>query len=298
MKHIEDFLEYLEIERGLSPRTVANYERYLKRFQGFARAKTAADITDDAVRKYRVWLNRQGLDPKTQNYHLIALRGFLKYLVKHDVASLIPEKIELSRTRERQIDLIDESDLERLLAAPPEGSLMGARDRAMLEFLFSTGLRVSELCALNRESVNLGKGEFSVRGKGGKVRVVFVAREAKEKLRAYLGRRADVSPALFVSVPRGKSVKEPTRLVPRSVQRLIGRYARKAGIEKKVTPHTLRHMFATDLLVNGADIRSVQAMLGHANIATTQVYTHLTDRQLKEVHQAFHARRRRKSKLT
>lgn len=295
VKHVDDFLAYLEIERGRSKKTIDNYRRYLARFTAFSGVKHPGEITDNLVREYRLWLNRQNLDRTTQNYHLIALRMFLKYLVKRDIPSLTADKIDLAKTPDRHIDLIDEHDLERLLEAPQGDSLRALRDRALLELLFSTGLRVSELCALNREHIRKDKHEFSVRGKGGKIRVVFVAPEAHEKVAAYLNARGDISPALFVSEPRGKSgSRELTRLTPRSIQRLVARYAVKVGIDKKVTPHTLRHMFATDLLINGADIRSVQAMLGHANIATTQVYTHITDKQLKEVHQAFHARRRGK----
>lgn len=294
MKLIEEFLEHLEIEKGRSRRTIDNYARYLKRFEGFARVADPGDITDDLVRKYRLWLNRENLDRKTQNYHLIALRMFLKYLVRRDVRSLTAEKIELAKTPAREIDLIDEDDMELLLQAPAGDSLQGLRDKALLEMLFSTGLRVSELCGLDQDSVNLNKDEFSIRGKGGKIRVVFVADTAKAALKAYLTKRGDVNSALFVSVPKGKNtVSDPSRLTPRSVQRIIKHYAVKVGISKKVTPHTLRHLFATDLLMNGADIRSVQTMLGHSNITTTQVYTHITDRQLREVHQAFHGRRRK-----
>ncbi len=294
MKALEEFLEYLEIEKGRSRKTIDNYERYLRRFLSFADIKRPADITDDLVRKYRIWLNRQNLGRITQNYHLIALRMFLKYLVRRDIPSLTADKIELAKIGERQIDLIEEDDLDRLLKSPEGGSLKSLRDKAILELLFSTGLRVSELCSLDRESVNLKKDEFSVRGKGSKIRVVFLSESAKKTIQAYLDKRGDVRPALFVrSGKDGSTVKASTRLTSRSIQRIIHYYAIKSGISKKVTPHTLRHLFATDLLMNGADIRSVQAMLGHANITTTQIYTHITDKQLKEVHQAFHARRRK-----
>lgn len=313
MQLINDYLEYLEIEKGRSPKTIDNYRRYLARFLSFSQTVNPVDITDEAVRTYRLALNRDNLNRHTQNYHLIALRGFLKYLAKRGIQALGAETIELAKTSARDIDLIDTDDLERLLAAPAsapvpsakrsfsmkEASKFALRDAALLELLFSTGLRVSELCALDRDSINLKKNEFSVRGKGGKIRVVFVSERAKRALRRYLDHRGDISPALFVSVPRGPSTslrvnKEPTRLTPRTMQRILKHYALKAGISKKITPHTLRHMFATDLLVNGADIRSVQIMLGHASVATTQIYTHLTDRQLREVHQAFHAVRRKK----
>lgn len=294
MKLISEYLEYLEIEKGRSKKTVDNYNRYVTRFLEFSRAHEPAHITDEAVRRYRLWLNRKNLDRKTQNYHLIALRGFLKYLVKRNIKALAPEAIELAKTSERDIDIIDADDLERLLAAPDASTLIALRDRALLELLFSTGLRVSELCSLDRDMVNPKKNEFSVRGKGGKIRVVFVSDRTRGALKEYLNKRGDMSPALFVSAPRGKAnLKDLSRLTPRTMERIIKHYAIKAGISKKVTPHTLRHMFATDLLLNGADIRSVQQMLGHANVATTQVYTHITDKQLREVHTAFHGVRRK-----
>mgnify|MGYP001563492564 CR=1 FL=1 len=300
MKLIQEYLEYLEIERGRSRKTIDNYERYLGRFLRFSGACDPKHITDEIVRKYRLQLNRDNLDRHTQNYHLIALRGFLKYLVKRRVKALPPEAIELAKTAPRDIDMVDESDLERLLKAPTtKNTLSGLRDTALLELLFSTGLRVSELCSLDRDTVNPQKIEFSIRGKGGKIRVVFVSEGARAALKYYLDKRGDMSPALFVRVPWGTSAaskaKEPSRLTPRTVQRIIKHYAIKAGISKKVTPHTLRHLFATDLLINGADIRSVQQMLGHASVATTQIYTHITDRQLREVHQAFHGRQRKKT---
>lgn len=299
VKLIQEYLEYLEIEKGRSLKTIDNYGRYLARFLQFSTASKPEHITDDAVRRFRLRLNRENLDRHTQNYHLIALRGFLKYLVKRGVQALAPEAIELAHTAERCIDMVDADDLDRLLKAPAGGNtLVNLRDRALLELLFSTGLRVSELCSLDRDTVNPQKTEFSIRGKGGKIRVVFVSENTRAALKPYLDKRGDVAPALFVSVPRGSSagakMKEPSRLTPRTVQRIIKHYALKAGISKKVTPHTLRHMFATDLLINGADIRSVQQLLGHASVATTQIYTHITDKQLREVHTAFHGRRRKK----
>jgi len=293
MKLIDDYLAYLEIEKGRSRKTIDNYRRYLTRFIRFSGVTKPEAITDEVVRQYRLWLNRAALDRKTQNYHLIALRGFLKYLVRRDEPSLIPEKIELAKTDGREIDLIDERDLERLLDAPKGSSLSVLRDKALLELLFSTGLRVSELCSLDKESIPLDRDEFSIRGKGGKIRVVFLSDGAKKAIKSYTDKRGDITPALFVSAHKGNALTEPTRLTPRSVQRILQYYALKAGIPKKVTPHTLRHMFATDLLINGADLRSVQVMLGHTNITTTQVYTHLTDKQLREVHKAFHGRRRK-----
>ncbi len=272
------FLEYLEIERGRSAKTVANYDHYLRRFLGFSGAKSPANLTSEMVRKYRLWLNRETLKKNTQNYHLIALRSFLKYLEKRGHKTLSPTEIDLAKVPSRDLDLMSAEDLERLLKAPKS-----PRDRAILELFFSTGLRVSELCALDRDSFNLKQDEFSVRGKGEKVRVVFLSDMAKKVLKEYLDKRTDTEECLFVS-------EKNTRLTPRSIERLIQKYAIAAGITKKVTPHTLRHSFATDLLRNGADLRSVQMMLGHANISTTQIYTHLTDRQLKEIHKTFHRR--------
>src|SRR3989344_3096762 len=249
---LRQYLEYLEIEKGRSLKTVENYGRYLSVFFNFAKIASPVDIKDGAVRDFRLRLNRKGLKKKTQNYHLIALRGFLKYLARREIPSMSAEKIELAKTGDREIDLISEDDLERLLSAPAGKEPKILRDKAILELLFSTGLRVSELCSLNRDSVNLKRGEFSVRGKG-----------------------------------------ENARLTPRSVERIIKHYAIRAGISKKVTPHTLRHCFATDLLSGGADLRSVQMMLGHANISTTQIYTHITNRQLKDIHKAFHNKNRK-----
>ena len=291
---LRQYLEYLEIERGRSLKTVENYGRYLSVFFNFAKIASPVDIKDGAVRDFRLRLNRKGLKKKTQNYHLIALRGFLKYLARREIPSMSAEKIELAKTGDREIDLISEDDLERLLSAPAGKEPKILRDKAILELLFSTGLRVSELCSLNRDSVNLKKGEFSVRGKGEKVRVVFLSDGAKTAVENWLGKRADVHEALFVNFKPGKKdLDENMRLTPRSVERIIKHYAIKAGITKKVTPHVLRHCFATDLLENGADLRSVQMMLGHANISTTQIYTHITNRQLKDVHKAFHNKNRK-----
>jgi len=276
----KEFLEYLEIEKGRAVKTVENYDRYLKRFFDFAKISAPEDITEDIVRKYRLYLNRADLDKPTQNYYVIALRMFLKYLSKRDVKSLDAEKIELAKLPQRELDLLSAEDLERLLKAPDGSSAKVLRDRAILEMFFSTGLRISELCALKIDDINIKRGEFSVRGKGGKIRVVFLSERAKGAISNYLEKRGSVdNDKLFP-------------MTPRSIQRMIKKYAIRAGIAKKVTPHVLRHAFATDLLQNGADLRSVQAMLGHANISTTQIYTHFTDKQLKEVHKAFHGRRR------
>lgn len=286
----KEFLEYLEVEKGRGLKTIENYDRYLKRFLKFSKINDAKEIDDELVRKYRLQLNRvkitngNNLNKRTQNYYLIALRVFLKYLVKRGIKSLAPERIELAKTPQRELDLITEEELERLLNAPisnKDKSLKSLRDKAILELLFSTGLRVSELCALNRDTVSGAKsGEISVRGKGGKIRLVFISERAKQAIRAYLDKRVDAEEALFM-------------LTPRSVERVIKYYAIKAGISKKVTPHVIRHCFATDLLSAGADLRSVQSLLGHSNITTTQIYTHVTDKQLREVHRAFHGRRRK-----
>jgi site-specific recombinase XerD len=285
-----EFLSYLEIERGRGLKTVASYDRYLERFFSFAKITKPEEITEEVVRKFRLWLNRQitksgTLKRNTQNYYLIALRVFLQFLAKRGIESLSADRIELAKTGARELDLISSAELKRLLEAPKGSTGRDLRDRAILELFFSTGLRVSELCSLDRDSVDLERGEFSVRGKGEKVRVVFVSPEAAKALAAYLGARKDLGDPLFVNEARGE------RLTPRSIERLIKKYAINAGIGKKVTPHTLRHSFATDLLANGADIRAVQMLLGHAHLATTQVYTHVTDKHLKDVHKNFHRRR-------
>mgnify|MGYP001586779140 CR=1 FL=1 len=294
------FLEHLEIERGRSLKTVQNYDHYLTRFFEFAGIHSEKDIDDESVRRFRLWLNRQAgtgghLKKNTQNYHLIALRSLLTYLGKRGISALQPDRIELAKVGERSLDLIASDELNRLLKAPDTRDVKGLRDKALLELLFSTGLRVSELTSLTRESVDLSRDEFSVRGKGQKVRVVFLSKRAKDALRAYLMARKDMGDALFVSVNKGLNKNKKsidTALSPRSVERIVRTYAVRAGIGKQVTPHILRHSFATDLLENGADLRSVQAMLGHASISTTQIYTHITDRQLRDVHKAFHARKR------
>ncbi len=295
-----EYLEYLEIERGRSLKTVENYDRYLSSFLNFAKMEEPQAISDEVVRQYRLWLNRQTthtddtLKKRTQNYYLIALRGFLKYLVKREIKSLPPERIELAKVSERSLDLISAEELKRLLDAPDNKDIKGLRDKALLELLFSTGLRVSELCALNSD-MDLKKDEMSVRGKGDKVRVVFFSDEAKQAVKEYLSKRKDMNDALFTSLNSKikkpinlRTGKEESRLTPRSVERLVKQYAIKAGITKKVTPHIIRHSFATDLLQNGADLRSVQMMLGHSNISTTQIYTHMTDKHLRETHKKFH----------
>jgi site-specific recombinase XerD len=296
-----EFLQYLEIERGRSIKTVENYDRYMDRFLAYAKTEDPKKVTETIVREYRLWLNRQPgtkvgretqpLKRKTQNYYLIALRAFLKYLRKRGIESLSPEKIELAKVPERSLDLISPNELDRLMKGPDTTTLQGLRDQAILELLFSTGLRVSELCSLSTDDVDLTRDEFSVRGKGDKVRVVFLSDEAKKAIAAYIKARKDMSDALFIQYGKNAKNADDPRLSPRAVQRLIKHYATKAGITRKVTPHVIRHSFATNLLSNGADLRSVQALLGHAHIGTTQIYTHVTDKHLREVHKKFHGRK-------
>lgn len=298
-----EFLEYLEIEKGRSLKTVRNYDQYLSRFIDFSRVKDPENITDETIRMFRLWLNRQEsgtetegrkdtLKKKTQNYYLIALRAFLKFLRKREINSLSPEKIELAKTSERSLDLISSGDLEKLLSSPEGNDVKNLRDKAILELFFSTGLRVSELCSLNND-IDLNKDEFSVRGKGEKIRVVFLSDSAKEALRKYLNKRDDMDEAMFIQFGKNTAKAKSLRLTSRSIERIVKHCAIKAGISKKVTPHIIRHSFATDLLQNGADLRSVQALLGHSNIATTQVYTHVTDKHLREIHKTFHGKRRK-----
>jgi site-specific recombinase XerD len=305
-----EFLEYMEIERGSSLKTVGNYDRYITRLIEFSKISDPKGITDDVVREFRLHLNRSPgirvkgqssgtLKKNTQNYHLIALRRFLKYLMKRGVTSLSPDRIELAKVGGRQLDLISGNELSRLLNAPTDkiektdkqSELRALRDRAMLELFFSTGLRLAELCSLNRD-LDLTKDEFSIRGKGEKVRVVFLSDDAKSAINKYLSKRADMDEPMFVQYSKNsKGDQNDHRLTPRSIERIVKHYAIKAGISRKVTPHILRHSFATDLLENGADIRSVQVMLGHANIQTTQIYTHVTDKQLKDIHKKFHSKK-------
>jgi len=296
------FLEYIEIERGRAVKTIENYDRYLSRYFTHMGIKNVSDITEQNVRDFRLWLNRQpgtkadSMKRRTQNYYMIALRAFLKFLRKRDINAISPEKIELAKLPERQLDLITSAELERLMKAPGEAlaketdenkKVAYLRDRAILELLFSTGLRVSELCSLNSD-IDLTRDELSVRGKGEKVRVVFLSLTAKEAVRDYLKARKDMEEALFVD---GRP-NSPHRITPRDIQRHLKTYVARAGITNVVTPHTLRHVFATDLLSNGADIRSVQQLLGHASINTTQIYTHITDSHLREIHKKFHGKNR------
>jgi site-specific recombinase XerD len=299
------FLEYLEIEKGSSLRTIENYNHYLTKIFEHGKFKSPSDITDESIREFRLWLNRQlvsqkgikkitgaTISKKTQNYYMIALRMFLKYLARIDIKAMPTDKIELARIPERSLDLITPSELTRLLDAPKGEDLKTLRDKAILELLFSTGLRVSELCSLTND-LDLNRDEFSIRGKGGKVRVVFLSDDARTAVKKYMSARKDMNEALFVQIGEGvkkkkDKVEESSPLTKRSIERIVKTYATKAGITKRVTPHVIRHSFATDLLSNGADIRSVQMMLGHSNIATTQIYTHVTDRQLKDIHKKFH----------
>lgn len=297
------YLEHLEIEKDRSQKTIENYDHYLERFFLWAKIKAPADITDDLIRSYRLYLNRMAdekghsLKKITQNYHVIAVRNFLKYLAKRDVKALSADKIELGKTARMEVEFLDSEEIDRIFEAAAGLNLKSLRDRAILELLYSSGLRVSELTNLSRNQVNLKTQEFSVRGKGQKIRVVFISDRAKNTLERYLDKRPDVDPAVFARIGikclEKKNASDNLRLTPRSIQRIVKFYALKAGIVKDVHPHTLRHSFATDLIANGADIRSVQEMLGHSSVTTTQIYTHVTNKQLKEVHKAFHGKRRK-----
>jgi site-specific recombinase XerD len=314
------FLEYVEIEKGRALKTVENYNHYLSVFLEQTKAKKPSDISDGVVREFRLWLNRQPVIPKhmqggpasakammsrlarqdetlsrkTQNYYLIAIRAFLKYMARQEIKSMPSERIELAKVPERSLDLITEAELKRLLEAPKGNELKDLRNKAILELLFSTGLRVSELCSLTRD-IDLSTDELSIRGKGSKVRVVFISDYAKKVLKEYLAKRKDLDDCLFIQLSKNGKVTEKRNkslaLTKRSVERIIKECAIKAGISKKVTPHTMRHLFATDLLSNGADLRSVQALLGHANIGTTQIYTHVTDKHLRDIHKKYHNKR-------
>jgi len=310
---LTQFLEHLEIEKNRSDKTLRNYHFYLDRFlQWHGAKKTPKSITAEQVRKYRLWLNRledahgEPLKKNTQNYHLIALRSFLKYLAKRDIQTLASEKIELMKMPDREVSFLDGSDLNRILEEPlkilkGKKGVKGTkvriayRDKAILELLFSTGLRVSELAKLKKDDINLKRDEFTIRGKGRKSRIVFLSEQARYAIQQYLKARKDMSTYLFVSHDKQQEKKQATEdrpLTPRSIQRVVHKYAKAAGITKPVTPHTLRHSFATDLLQNGADIRSVQTMLGHSSITTTQIYTHITDQALRNIHKKFHGKQR------
>jgi len=293
-----DYIEHLEVEGGRSARTAENYTLYLERFVEYSEDTMVDKITSEMIRKYRLWLNRyknnhdDELATITQSYHLIALRGFLGYLSKRDIASLSPEKIELPKTARKQVTFLHYDEIERLVEKIDTASESGLRDRALIELLFSSGLRVSELVNLNRDHINTKRREFMVRGKGQKDRPVFISESAANHVDNYLLARSDTLPPLFLSYSRNNVAStsgDYRRLTARSIQRVINSYTRLAGITKHVSPHTMRHSFATDLLMNGADLRSVQVMLGHSNISTTQVYTHVTDQHLREIYEKFHS---------
>lgn len=297
---LTDFLEHLEVEGGRSPKTIANYQLYLERFIDFAGDITVDKITSEVIRRYRLWLNRyknemtnEELSLITQSYHLIALRGFLTYLSRRNITSLAADKIILPKTARKQVTFLQYDEIVRMINQIPTDTEAGLRDRAIVELLFSSGLRVSELVNLNRDHINLSRREFMVRGKGQKDRPVFISKSAAEHVSSYLDVRTDSLPALFLSYSRRNAAPNLSgdyrRLSARSIQRMISQYARLAGITKHVSPHTMRHSFATDLLMNGADLRSVQSLLGHSNISTTQVYTHVTDQHLKDIHERFHS---------
>jgi site-specific recombinase XerD len=299
---IRSFLEHCEIEKNQSKKTLVNYQHYLERFLEFAGDLELEKVDLPTVKKYRLFLNRFEFRPnepltiKTQNYHIIALRAFLKYCIKQDWKTLEPEKIELSKIPDRTVEYLTRDELERLFEAVDTSTIIGLRNRAIMEMLYSTGLRISELTSLNRDQVNLGRGEFQVRGKGRKMRIVFLSERAKNWILEYLEERSDGYEPLFLNHRRARKKKEGAitmkgehrRLTDYTIQEMVRRTAYEAGIVKKVTPHVLRHSFATELLINGADIRSVQDMLGHASITTTQIYTHLTNQKLREVHEKFH----------
>ena len=303
---IEDFLEHLEIESGRSKKTIENYRLYLERFLMITQEILnkneirPEEITREVLRKYRLKLNRLGSDEGnddlktiTQAYHLIALRGFMKYLSKREIKSLDPSLIDLPHVIRKQVTFLHFDEVERMLDEIDLSTESGLRDRAIIELLYSGGLRVSELVALNRDSINLGRREFMVRGKGSKDRPIFISQACADRVSDYLDARTDSLPALFLNNSRNLQTVDTSgdyrRITARSVERIVEKYARLAGITKHVSPHTLRHSFATDLLMNGADLRSVQSMLGHSDISTTQIYTHVTDAHLKEIHDKFHS---------
>lgn len=306
---IEDFLEHLEIEKGRSKKTIENYRLYLERFLELTQEilnkddVKPSDIDREVLRKYRLKLNRYGSDNGeddlktiTQAYHLIALRGFMKYLARREIKSLDPSLIDLPHVVRKQVTFLHFDEVEEMLEQIDTSTESGLRDRAIIELLYSGGLRVSELVGLNRDSINLERREFVVRGKGSKDRPIFISQSAANWVAEYLDVRTDSLPALFLNNSRNLQTADTSgnyrRITARSVERIVEKYARLAGITKHVSPHTLRHSFATDLLMNGADIRAVQSMLGHADISTTQIYTHVTDAHLKEIHEKYHSETR------
>lgn len=295
---ILDYVESLEVEGGRSAKTAENYKLYLERFVEFTDDVAVGKITAELIRKYRLWLNRytnsadENLSTITQSYHLIALRGFLKYLSDRGIDSLPADKIKLPKVTRKQVNFLHFDEVTRLLEAVEGDDESALRDRAIIELLFSSGLRVSELVNLNRGHINTKRREFMVRGKGQKDRPVFISKTAADRVDEYLATRIDNLPPLFLSYSRNNVASQTgdfRRLTARSIQRMIAKYGKLAGLTKHVHPHAMRHAFATDLLMNGADLRSVQSMLGHANIATTQIYTHVTDEHLRDVHERFHS---------
>ncbi len=303
---IEDFLEHLEIEAGRSKKTIDNYRLYLERFYEIAQEILnkddikASEITRELLRKYRLKLNRYGSDNGgddlktiTQAYHLIALRGFLKYLARREIKSLDPSLVDLPHVIRKQVTFLHFDEVEDMLEEIDLSTESGLRDRAIIELLYSGGLRVSELVNLDRGSINLERREFMVRGKGSKDRPIFISRSAADRVQDYLDARTDSLAPLFLNNSKNTGDVDTSgnfrRITARSVERIVEKYARLAGITKHVSPHTLRHSFATDLLMNGADLRAVQSMLGHSDISTTQIYTHVTDAHLKEIHEKFHS---------
>lgn len=296
-KKIDEFLDYLSVEKGCSPLTIRNYKHYLSRLVNWLisnkKQTSIKDINQDIIHDFRAYLAKLGLGKKTQGYHAIALRSFLKWLLRNDYQVMAPDKIELPKIPERQVKFLNGEQVDRLLNAPTMSDIQGIRDKAILEVLFSTGLRVSELTGLNIEKIDFERREFGITGKGGRARIVFLSSRACEYLRKYLNERKDHFKPLFI---RHKGKVDITmednkmRLTPRSVERLVKKYVHKMKLPVEATPHTMRHSYATDLLVAGADIRSVQEMLGHKNISTTQIYTHVTNKQLHDIHETFHGR--------
>lgn len=287
---VEDFLLFCEIGKNRSNKTLENYRHYLYRFLEFFGAEKPVEAIDqNAIQEFRIFLNRitPRLSIKTQNYHLVAMRSFLKYLHRNDIESLAAEKVDLPKLPDRTVEFLTAEEVKLFFSHFDSNNILGVRDFAVCETLFSTGLRVSELCALDRDKVNLERREFSVLGKGGKRRIVFLTEKAAKAISDYLNLRSDYFPAVFVGHSK-KSVGKVQRISPVTVAEIVKTAALRAGIVKKTTPHTLRHSFATTLLQNGADLRAVQMMLGHSTIATTQIYTHITDRNLKEIHEKFH----------
>lgn len=298
-----DFLEYLEVERNCSRLTLRNYSHYLNRFDRWLQRKgkplAVDELTMDTIKKYRLYLSRyrdeksKGLSLTTQSYHVIALRSFLKWLTKNDVEVLAPERIELPKAESKSLKFLTRAQVEKMLRSVDVSEEVGLRDRAILEVLFSTGLRVSELAKMDREKVDFESREFGIIGKGGRARVVFLSRRAASWLAKYFDERTDPWKPAFIRYAKSKLPKkrggEDLRLSVRSVQRIVEKYRKKAKLPVKITPHGLRHTFATDLISAGAGLREVQEMLGHKNISTTQIYTHVTNPQLKKVHDRYHS---------